>query len=110
MTLATTPRPPYYAVIFSSELSSQTAGYGELAEQMVELAERQPGFLGMESVRDTDGTGITVSYWSTRESITAWKRNSEHLIAQRLGRTKFYRDFRLRIALVESETFLASPE
>ena len=44
------PQPPYYAVIFSSQRNTHDdAGYGAMAERMVELAAQQPGFLGMES-------------------------------------------------------------
>ncbi len=106
---AATPQPPYYAVIFSSQLSEQAAGYRELAERMVELAADQPGFLGIESVRDASGAGITVSYWRSLPDIAAWKRHSEHAVAQQLGKAQFYADFRLRIALVESESGLHLP-
>ena len=101
---AATPKPPYYAVIFTSQLSDSAAGYRELAERMVDLATAQPGFLGMESVRDNTGLGITVSYWRSLADIAAWKRHGEHAVAQQLGKSQFYSDFRLRISLVESES------
>lgn len=41
--IATTPKPPYYAVIFTNTLSENTAGYEEMANRMVELAEQQLG-------------------------------------------------------------------
>ncbi|WP_425618368.1 antibiotic biosynthesis monooxygenase [Anatilimnocola sp. NA78] len=103
---AATPQPPYYAVIFSSQLADDVAGYGELAERMLELAAQQPGYLGVEGSREASGLGITVSYWASREHIVAWKQNSEHALAQKLGRSTFYRDFRLRICIVESESSL----
>ena len=81
--IAKTPEPPYYAVIFSSHRTEGDNGYGEMADRMVELAASQPGFLGMESVRED--LGITVSYWENLESITNWKKNAEHREAQRLG-------------------------
>lgn len=67
---AQTPAPPYYAVIFSSQRTKGDSGYGEMAERIVALATQQPGFLGVESVRGTDGFGITVSYWSSEEAIS----------------------------------------
>ena len=55
------PQPPYYAVVFSSQRNADDdAGYGQAAARMVELAARQPGFLGVESSRDADGFGHTV--------------------------------------------------
>lgn len=98
---ATTPEPPYYAVIFSSLRKGGDAGYGKTAERMMELAAQQPGYLGVESVRGADGFGITVSYWRDEESIRAWKRDAEHAEARRRGRTEWYEHFELRVAKVE---------
>lgn len=93
---------PYYAVIFTSERTAVDDGYGVTADRMVELASRQPGFLGVESARD-DALGITVSYWESKAAIAAWKREVEHLDVQRKGREKWYRRYRVRIARVERE-------
>lgn len=99
--IAKTPEPPYYAVIFSSHRTDNDDGYSAMAERMIELASHQPGFLGIESARE--GLGITVSYWESVEAIRDWKKNAEHLEAQRLGRDRWYSHFRVRIAKVESE-------
>ena len=76
-------------------------GYERMAERMVELAARQPGFLGIESVRGADGFGITVSYWSSEEAIAAWKAHLEHKPAQEAGKRVWYADYHLRVAKVE---------
>ena len=99
--IAATPKPPYYAVIFTSLLNANTQGYGEMADKMVALAEQQPGFLGFESARE--GLGITVSYWADVAAIKNWKQNAEHLVAQKLGRELWYKAFKTRIALVERD-------
>ncbi len=39
--LANTPKPPYYAVIFTSVRTAGDNGYGEAANRMIELAEQQ---------------------------------------------------------------------
>jgi heme-degrading monooxygenase HmoA len=101
--IAGTPEPPYFAVIFSSQRTAGDQGYGAMAERMLELAARQPGFLGVESARDAEGFGITVSYWRDEAAIAAWKAEGEHAVAQRLGREQWYATFRLRICRVERE-------
>jgi heme-degrading monooxygenase HmoA len=101
--IAKTPPPPYYAVIFTSQRTEGDRGYGQMAERMVELASRQPGFLGVESVRGADGFGITVSYWSSEEAIVAWKAHLEHKPAQEAGKRVWYADYQLRVAKVERE-------
>lgn len=99
--IADTPEPPYYAVIFSNLRTPGDEGYAAMAERMVALASAQPGFLGMESVRD--GLGITVSYWQSLEAIASWKKHAEHQVAQHLGRAQWYSSFRVRVARVERE-------
>jgi heme-degrading monooxygenase HmoA len=98
---AKTPEPPYYAVIFTSQRTQGDHGYEAMAQVMFELALKQPGCLGAESVRDVGGLGITAAYFSDESAIHAWKQNSEHLVAQRLGKERWYSHYELRIAKVE---------
>jgi len=101
MSIATTPAPPYYAVIFTSLRTQGDNGYARMAEAMEEMAATQPGFLGIESARDV--LGITVSYWDSLEAIAAWKQNSRHLVAQQRGRDAWYEQFKVRTCRVERE-------
>ncbi|MDO8891803.1 MAG: antibiotic biosynthesis monooxygenase [Sulfurimicrobium sp.] len=97
---ATTPQPPYYAVIFTSIRADGDNGYAEAARQMLELASTQPGFLGFESARQE--IGISVSYWSSPEAIKAWKENVIHRQAQDRAKD-WYKAFRVRVCRVERE-------
>jgi heme-degrading monooxygenase HmoA len=106
--IATTPEPPYYAVIFSSQRNAVAGdGYDPTADRMVELAHEQDGFLGVEHARD-DLLGITVCYWRDEASIAAWKAQAEHDAAQREGRAGWYHDYALRVARVERAYDLAT--
>ena len=99
--IVTDLQTPYYAVIFSTILQDNMDGYIEMAERMEVLAQQQPGYLGIESARNT--IGITVSYWESLEAITQWKNNIEHTEARNLGREKWYKQYQLRICKVERE-------
>lgn len=99
-TIAKTPAPPYYAVIFSSVRTAGDNGYAVTADEMVALAAQQPGFLGFESARQD--IGISVSYWSSLEAIQAWKENVSHRQAQRRA-SDWYQAFRVRVCRVERE-------
>jgi heme-degrading monooxygenase HmoA len=101
MTIAATPAPPYYAVIFTSVRTDGDNGYGAMADAMEKLAATQPGFLGIESARDE--LGITVSYWDSPQSIAAWKQNARHLVAQQRGRDTWYEEFKVRVCRVERD-------
>ena len=94
---------PYYAVIFTSQRSKEDPGYEPMAAAMFELASRQPGYLGVESTRSPSGFGITVSYFDNPESILAWKQNVRHLVAQRMGKERWYARYAVRVAKIERE-------
>ena len=99
--IANTPNPPYFAVIFTSTRTVGDNGYGQISDRMIELAEEQAGFLGIESARQD--IGITVSYWADLDSIRAWKANSEHVEAQKNGRKSWYDSFKVRISKVDRD-------
>ena len=108
MSIAKTPKLPYYVVIFTSTKTDDDEGYGAMAERMVELAMQQPGYLGHENARNE--VGITVSYWENLDAIKNWKQNVEHLEAQRLGRSKWYSSYKTRIGKVEFDYGFESKE
>ncbi len=96
------PKPPYYAVIFRSRLETgDEAGYALVADEMAALAERQPGYLGITSVRDAEGNGITVSYWETEDAIKGWRDNLDHVAAREKGRALWYADYTVEVCKVE---------
>ena len=92
-----------YAVIFTSKLRPEAAGYDKMAEEMDQLTRQQPGFLGIRSVRSASGEGITVCYWESLEAIAAWKANARHQEAQRRGRGEWYESYELKICRIERE-------
>lgn len=99
MTVASTPEPPYFAVIFTSLRTNIKDGYDEMAIQMEELAKIQPGYIGIESARNV--LGITVSYWESEEAILNWKQQTSHLFAQQKGRKAWYKQYHVRVCKVE---------
>ena len=99
-----TPEPPYYAVIFSSQRTADDdVGYSEMSDRMFALAAEQPGYLGVETAYGEDGFGMTVSYWESLDAIRNWRKVAEHRIAQKLGKTKWYEKFQIRVCMVEKE-------
>lgn len=76
-------------------------GYSDMAEAMDLLAVAQPGFIGVDSVRDDSGTGITVSRWSSIASMVAWRRVTAHREAQQSGRDGWYAWYRSDVARVD---------
>jgi len=109
--IAATPEPPYWVVLFTSRRNgADEEGYARMAEAMAELAPKQPGYLGIESTRDAEGVGITLSYWTSEQAIHDWKRVAAHTEAQRRGHATWYHDFVVRVARVERAYTKATSE
>ena len=108
---AATPEPPYHVVTFSSRRNGEDEdGYARMAAAMAALAAEQPGYLGMESARDAEGFGITLSYWANEQAIADWKRVAAHAEAQRQGHSEWYGNFVVRVAKVERAYSKATSE
>ena len=105
MSIATTPRPPYYAAIFSSVgTDKDEAGHSQAAEEMVGLAMQQPGFLGFEYGNPLETRfSVFISYWRSDEDIRNWKQVADHLAIQEKGKADWYSSYRIRIAKVERD-------
>ncbi len=89
------------AVIFLSTRSGDDeAGYAEAAAAMDALAADQPGYLGADNARGSDGLGITVSYWADEAAAIAWREHSDHAAIRDRGRAVWYADYRVDVARV----------
>lgn len=99
--IANTPKPPYYAVIFSSLRTGNNDGYEKMSEFIFDLALQQEGCLGVETTRDE--LGITVSYWRDEAAIIKWKENADHIVAKEKGRKDWYTQYKVRICKVERD-------
>ncbi len=89
------------AVIFAAQLTGVDAeGYGVAANAMVVLAQKQPGYAGIDSVHDRAGLGITVSYWADEAAAIAWRENAEHAAIRETGRERWYSHYSLHVAAI----------
>jgi heme-degrading monooxygenase HmoA len=102
--VARTPKPPYYAVVFTSiNAEVDHTEHTEMYQRMVARAETYPGYLGIEPARNADGTGVAVVYWRDLDSIAAFARDAEHRIAKQKGREIWYSHYLIRICKVERD-------
>ena len=88
-----------YAVIFKAKTKKLDNAYFTMAQRMRELAMSKYGCLEFTAV--TEGSKeIAISYWDSLEDIKKWKQNSEHLVAQELGQTRWYEEYSVEIVEV----------
>ncbi|WMT38816.1 antibiotic biosynthesis monooxygenase [Paenibacillus sp. D2_2] len=94
----------YYAVIFTSQRTEHDSEmYERMSDKLEELAKTQPGFIRLESIRNNEGFGITISYWESLEAIQNWKDNSTHQAAQQKGKETWYSQYNVQICKVLRE-------
>lgn len=92
------------AVIFTSRRTADDpAGYAAASAAMADEASRQPGFVGMNSVRDAAGDGITISYWQTEADAVGWRKHAEHSIVRERGRALWYDHYEVVVATVSRD-------
>jgi heme-degrading monooxygenase HmoA len=106
-----TPPPDSIAVIFISGRSSADAeGYEEAALAMADAAAARDGYLGIDSSRDEQGLGITVSWWSSQVAAQAWRDDPDHTRIREQGRAIWYDWYRVVVATVERAYGWTRPE
>ena len=88
-----------YVVIFRATVRNADTEYHLVAMRLRELALRQ--FNCIEFVAMTEGAQeIALSYWHSEADIKAWKSHSEHVLAQELGRSRWYESYRVQVASI----------
>ncbi len=88
-----------YAVIFKAEINKVDDSYTVMAKRMREIAVKDYDCINFSSI--TEGNiEVAISYWHSKEQIKQWKQNKEHLIAQQLGKDKWYKNYTVDIVEV----------
>ncbi len=84
--------PKEVVVIFKLFLrdDADLEAYGRTSRRMHELVETWPGFLSLKEYRSEDGEVLDIARFRDETSLEAWRREPEHLEAQRKGREEFY--------------------
>ncbi|HSW12715.1 MAG TPA: antibiotic biosynthesis monooxygenase [Solimonas sp.] len=89
-----------HVVIFRAQARALDAAYEQTAAQLRELALAQFGCLEFVALMQGDQE-IALSYWKDEADIRRWKQQAEHLVAQQLGRTRWYESFRVEVATIQ---------
>jgi heme-degrading monooxygenase HmoA len=89
-------------VIFRAKTRQLDPDYAVIAAHMRELALGQFGCLAFQAV--TEGQDeIALSYWPDEDSVCAWKSHTEHVLAQQLGRERWYESYVVQVAHITRE-------
>ncbi len=89
-----------FVVIFRAKARTLDADYTARAARMRELALKEFGCLDFCAVTEGDQE-VALSYWPDEASIRAWKQHTDHLMAQQLGRERWYASYSVEVAEVK---------
>ena len=73
--------------------------YLELAAELKSTLEAIDGFVSVErfqSIYDENKL-LSLSFFESREALDEWRNVAEHRVAQRVGRSRYFADYRLRV-------------
>jgi heme-degrading monooxygenase HmoA len=98
--MAKLPRGTISVIFVAQRTDADAVGYAHAAAMMETLAAQQEGYIAMDSVRGSDGLGITVSYWTDEASAKAWRDHPDHAEIRDAGRDRWYSDYSLHVAQV----------
>jgi heme-degrading monooxygenase HmoA len=68
--------PPYYSATMQTLCRLPHGNFVLCTDDMIPLATRQSGFLGLETANDTKGRPVIITYWQNNSDIENWKNAS----------------------------------
>lgn len=76
--------------------------YLDLAAYLRPLLDTIDGFISIERFESLSEPGkiLSLSFWSDEKAVEEWRKIEEHRGVQAKGRTKVFKDYRLRVANV----------
>jgi len=92
-----------YAVIFEVEPEpDRLQDYLDIAARLGPELEKIDGFISIERFKSLsqDGKILSLSFWRDEEAIARWRQQEQHHAAQRAGRDRIFRDYRIRVTAV----------
>ncbi len=91
-----------YAVIFKATINELDEAYSNTASLMPEIAINEYGCSEFVSVTEGEHE-ISISYWKEQKDIAEWKINAEHIAAQELGKSEWYKSYAVQLVSVIRE-------
>jgi heme-degrading monooxygenase HmoA len=71
--------------------------YQQTDARMAKLAATMPGFVSYRQYASADGEDVAVVEFASQETVAAWGAHPEHREAQRLGRERWFTEYRITV-------------
>jgi heme-degrading monooxygenase HmoA len=75
--------------------------YVALVDRMDEIARTMPGYISHKGFFADDGERVTIVEFEHEEGLRAWRRDPEHVAAQKLARQKYYTSYHIQVCTLD---------
>lgn len=89
-----------FVVIFKAKINMLDDEYFQTASHLRDKALSHFNCQKFEALSE-NGVEIALSYWNSLEDIQTWHKDAEHLVAQKLGKEKWYTNFSVEICEIK---------
>ena len=94
------------AVIFESwPAEGKTQNYLDMGAALASHLESLDGFISIERFRSVVDPGklLALSFWRDEVAVENWRKNQTHRTVQENSRRNVFKDYRLRVAVVQRD-------
>jgi len=77
--------------------------YAAAVDRMNELARTMPGYISHKTFHAEDGERCTIVEFEREEGLRTWRTHPEHIVAQKLGRQKYYTEYSVQVCSLDRE-------
>jgi heme-degrading monooxygenase HmoA len=99
--MADDKEPRMIVTVFRSRLRPGLQDeYVALVERMNQIAKTIPGYIAHKGFWADDGERVTIVEFEHEEGQRAWRTHPEHIEAQKLGRSKYYEMYDIKVCNV----------
>lgn len=92
-----------FAVIFEVEiLENKKDKYLKIASMLKEQLVKEKGFVSIERFQSLvdENKLLSLSFWESEDAILNWKKNMDHVSAQKKGRESIFKDYKISVAKI----------
>ena len=99
-----------FVVVFEVTVKPEVGHrYFELAGELRPELEKIDGFVSIERFESmvTDNKYVSISFWRDEDAVARWRVHEDHQLAQTLGKTEIFADFRISVCDVVRQYSMA---
>ena len=99
-----------FVVVFEVTVKPEVGHrYFDLAAELRPELDKIDGFVSIERFESmvTANKYVSISFWRDDEAVTQWRSQENHQLAQTLGKTEIFADFRISVCDVVRQYSMA---